>query len=182
MDSPVNSLYTYASSIISSLVRDNLIGDASFASMFFSKSLVLCCSSYFESVLTELIEYQVNIRKNECCPAYNFARSKGILKQYHSWFDWEAKNINKFLSLFGHDFKIAARNLIDRSERLRAAETSFMYIGALRNQLVHNNFASFSIDDSMDDVFRKFQEASELVEALKHVFQEYVGSLIENQT
>lgn len=66
---------------------------------------------------------------------------KAIESQYHTYFNWNAKNANQFLSLFGESFLQHMKRRVQKDAKLNQSILDFIEIGSLRNQLVHLNFA-----------------------------------------
>ncbi|WP_421329647.1 HEPN domain-containing protein [Aeromonas veronii] len=138
----------------------------------FSKIIVLSTASYFESKITELIKEQLNPSNCEITGAFIY--NKGLVRQYHSLFDWDAQNANKFFSLFGMDFKCHIEKLVANDPTLKSSIQSFLFIGSLRNKLVHQNYVTFQVDTTTEEVFNKFKLANEnFVEKLPEIMSDY---------
>jgi len=115
------------------------------------KTVILATASFLESRLTDLVLSELRIRNVDACPAFNFGKSMGVVRQYHAWFDWKTKNINKFLIQFGDGFKEEGRKYIDNHADRKNLERDFMTVGSTRNLLIHNNFLSYTIDLTYED-------------------------------
>ena len=99
-------------------------------------------------------------------------RNKVIVRQYHSLFDWNSNNANKFFSLFGADFKEFVTSRLE-GESMQEAVSAFMEIGRERNRLVHGDFGSFPMEKTADEVYELYQEGVRFVESLGRYFQEF---------
>ena len=51
---------------------------------------------------------------------------------------------------------------------------AFLQLGSLRNQLVHQNFAQFTVDFTAEDIFDLYQKANEFVEGFLDDLQQYI--------
>ena len=77
------------------------------------KVLILSCGSFFEYELTEMLKQYVKDKTNNDEQLINFLEKQAIRQKYHTLFDWGAqdkpnepsKSINKFLTLFGENFR-----------------------------------------------------------------------------
>ena len=76
-----------------------------------------------------------------------------VARQYHTWFDWERNNANRFFSMFGESCGRYMRSEIDRSDYLRDSIYAFMELGRDQNRLVHGNFGSFSLEKTSEDIY-----------------------------
>jgi len=152
------------------LSENNEISFKSNADIVFTKVLILSCASYFEDRIITLIS-------NYCCHITNdnkrissFIKIKGLDRQYHTLFDWKENNANKFFTHFGDELKTTHKTDIKNSEDLKCFEQDFMFLGRSRNTLVHSNFASFSIEETYEEVYEKFKNALKFVEYLESIF------------
>lgn len=136
------------------------------ANDYFRKVLVLSAASYFETTITNSILILAKNTKIE--PVWNFIKHKAISRQYHTYFDWEKKNINKFLKLFGDSFYTAISAEIDKDNTLKEGIENFMTLGNHRNLLVHENFASASMDLSTEEVIKMYRSALKFTEFLSN--------------
>lgn len=136
-----------------------------------SKSLALAVGSYFENEVTLLIEQFANKKSHGCAELVSLVKIKALTRQYHTLFDWEKTNANKFFSLFGEDFKKRAEEDIKNSNELKDSIKSFLELGELRNKVVHQNYASFTTDKTSEEIFSSFEKALFFVEYIKKKFE-----------
>jgi len=109
---------------LSSAIRTNL-----------AKGLVLAAASAFESDLMDHLE-TIYRRLLQAAPALaNFAVTTGMKRRYHTYFDWESPNANKFFGLFGPEFAERLKGRIAGEPELGQAMRDFMSLGRLRNEL-----------------------------------------------
>jgi hypothetical protein len=112
-------------------------------------------------MLTEaVLEFAAATTQSSLLPS--LIKVKAIARQYHSWFDWDKNNINKFVSLFGDDFRAFMANRI-KAQELEKAVTDFMTIGRDRNRLVHENFAAGYLEATTEEIYSTYQSALRLV-------------------
>ena len=134
-------------------------GEISFATYIdnvYKKVLVLSAASYFESVISKRILQYANEVSGRDKRIVKLIENKVIERQYHTLFDWKAKNTNAFWKLFGEETKEKARSTIDKDEELKSAEQSFIGMGQLRNLLVHENFAEYDVNLTVEEIYSKY--------------------------
>lgn len=148
-----------------------LSGNLTFATDYtdqMAKIILLSVASYFETSITEVMKINLNI---SCCPlTANFLDKKALSRQYHTLFQWEQSNANAFFSLFGDDFKAFMSSKVKEQSELDNAIKDFLLLGSLRNQLVHKNFVTFSLQITAADIMSKFESAHTNFVALLPVF------------
>jgi len=89
---------------------------------------------------------------------------KVVERQYHNWFDWDARNANRFLKMFGHACSEHMKAAIGDSEPLSASVRAFMEVGRDRNRLVHDNFGSFTLEKTSEEIYKLYQVGREFVD------------------
>lgn len=134
------------------------------------KSLALAAGSYFEFEISELLLQFAASKSNNCLELVGFIKNKALNRQYHSLFNWDARNANTFFGLFGEEFKKLAQEDVKSSQSLNDSIKSFLELGELRNMVAHQNFASFVTDKTSDEIFSSFEIALVFLEYLKKKF------------
>lgn len=86
-----------------------------------------------------------------------------IERQYHTLFDWESKNTNKFWGLFGEETKSKVKERLNSDDHLKATEQAFIELGRQRNLLVHENFAEYDVNTTVEEIYTKYKSACEFV-------------------
>jgi hypothetical protein len=142
------------------------------ASDNFRKALLLAAASYFEHRICNHVLEFVNLRSGGSVLISSFVRNKAIARQYHSWFEWEGKNANKFFALFGPDFRALMSKRINESESLKSSVAAFLEVGNERNKLVHQDYATFAFEKTLDEVYRLYKEALPFVELVPAALSE----------
>lgn len=132
----------------------------------FRKALVLASASYFEHRVSSCVLEFVH----ECAKGNDlvvgFVKNKAISRQYHTWFKWDESNANQFFGLFGSSFKQAMTERVTASDELRASIRAFLELGNERNKLVHQDFASFALEKTLDEIYGLYRQALLFVDGL----------------
>lgn len=131
------------------------------------KILLLAIASFFErKVSTRLLEY-IDYKTNNNSLIANLIQRKVLDRKYHTLFEWKEKNINSFLAIFGKDFKFSIENKIKDMPELNIGMKAFLQLGRLRNDLVHEDFATNKVGDkTMSEVYELFKIADQFIDFL----------------
>lgn len=147
-------------------------GEVSFATYIdsvYKKVLVLSAASYFESRISELISKYATKASGADKRIVTLIESKVIERQYHTLFDWKANNTNAFWKLFGESTKDNVRQQINSDEDLKVAEQCFIDLGRQRNLLVHENFAEFDVNITVEEIYDKYRKACNFISLIETV-------------
>ena len=147
-------------------------GEISFATYIdnvYKKVLVLSAASYFESKISELISKYAAKASGSDKRIVKLIESKVIERQYHTLFDWKANNTNAFWKLFGEETKESVRQTINGDEKLKTAEQCFIDLGRQRNLLVHENFAEFDVNITVEEIYKKYRQACNFISLIETV-------------
>ena len=147
-------------------------GEISFATYIdnvYKKVLVLSAASYFESKISELISKYAAKASGSDKRIVKLIESKVIERQYHTLFDWKANNTNTFWKLFGEETKESVRQKINGDEKLKTAEQCFIDLGRQRNLLVHENFAEFDVNITVEEIYKKYRQACNFISLIETV-------------
>jgi hypothetical protein len=125
----------------------------------FRKALILGAASYFESVVVKQVEDFVRTVSNEDVLVLGLTQRRVIKRQYHSWFDWDRPNANHFFGMFGEEFAQFMKSKVNADSALEASIRAFMELGAERNRLVHQDFASILVEKTAEDVYSLYERA-----------------------
>ena len=123
----------------------------------FRKALLLSAASYFETIP-------------------EFVRNKALSRQYHTLFDWNADNANKFFSLFGDPFKAYMQKRLKEDASLVQAVQAFMEVGRERNRLVHMDFGTFALEKTSDEIYQLFSAAYRFVSDLRTFLDDFANA------
>lgn len=162
--SAIDSLHSDFSDILEFLDESGEISWRSVADENFRKILLVAAASHFERSMTEVVVNFVEQVTAEDHPIKWLVQNKAVSRQYHTWFDWKAKNANQFFGLFGDSFKnhivekVRTDNDIDMSIR------AFLEIGGERNRLVHGDYGSFSLEKTSEEIYELYDTAKKFIE------------------
>ncbi len=124
-----------------------------------AKVLLLASASHLEQLTQEVIlDYFEEVTGGRAA-AVEFVRNKAIVRQYHTLFAWDKTNANQFFSLFGKDFKRVVEQVVKADGELDTCIRAFLEIGSLRNQLVHQNYAAFTLLKTADEIVDLYGKA-----------------------
>jgi hypothetical protein len=87
--------------------------------------------------------------------------------------------VNKFFRLFGEDFASKAKERVAIDDELSASVKPFISIGWSRNVLVHSDFVSFPLTETLSELIEQYRTALGFVAALRAMLTEdpaWVGS------
>lgn len=140
----------------------------------FKKVLLLAVASYLEKQITEILTDFSSQASSNCDPLVNFVQNKAIKKQYHTFFNWETKNVNNFLGLFGDSFKAQCVSDINTDNNLNDGVKAFLEIGSQRNYLVHENYAAYYLEKTSDEIFELYKKSQAFIDYLKRKFTEFI--------
>jgi len=166
MSTPVDRIHSESIEIIRSLKDAGEISLALSAEDSLRKALLLAAASYFEYKLTNDVFAFVESVTNRDSLVGSLVKSKAISRQYHTWFDWDKSNANKFFGLFGEEFKTHMNGKISISSDLMDGIKSFLLIGSERNRLAHGDFASFSMSLTAQDIYMHYSAALKFVDCI----------------
>jgi hypothetical protein len=155
---PIDRLYSEATAAIQVLGNNSEWSLQVAAADHFRKVLLLATASYFEDNLCNSVAMFVR-EEAKSVLIENFVRNKAIARQYHTWFAWDRKNANQFFGLFGKEFRELMESRVKARPELQSAIEAFLELGNERNLLVHQNYATFPMEKTLDEVYALYQSA-----------------------
>lgn len=134
-----------------------------------TKDFIICVASLHEEELCKIIE---DTAKDSTSNDHlvNFLKKKALSRQYHTFFSWkEAPNnfANQLFGLFGKTFLARMKSSIKSDSDLATSLEAFHYIATKRNQLMHNNYVTQSLDCTIDEILDKSKKSSYFIELFK---------------
>ena len=156
----VDVLYSEQKELIAFLRQQGQLSFSQSVEVFLSKTLLLSGASYFESRITNAIsDYATRISGSDEA-LISLVRTKAIERQYHTYFSWRAgsRSSAPFFAMFGSALKDLAKQEL-KNEQLSRAAAAFLELGDLRNLLVHENFASYPLDKTSDEIHQLYGAA-----------------------
>jgi hypothetical protein len=172
----VDRIYGDIEKLIALLASYGEISLSSSADDTYRKSLLLSIASFFESTLSQIV---IKFVEEQTCDKHivvSLVKSKAISRQYHTWFNWDGNNANSFFALFGADFKESVSMVVKENQQLDESIKSFLELGRDRNRLVHQDYASFPLEKTSDEIYRSYQSALRFIEWVPNVLREYAVS------
>ncbi len=139
----------------------------------FPKALLLAAASHFEKRLTEAVKEFAREVTTVDHPLVSLIETKAVERQYHTWFDWDKRNANKFFRLFGNAFRQHAEKKVDRNDLLNESIRAFLDIGRERNELVHEDFAGFQMNKTSEEIYGLYRSAAVFVDWFPQVIREF---------
>jgi hypothetical protein len=175
---PVDRLYEEATSILDTLKQTPEVSLQVAAADHLRKALLLAAASYFEQRLCCSVLDFVRESTNGSILVENFVQNKAIARQYHTWFQWDGNNANQFFGLFGSEFRSVMSTRVRESESLQSAVRAFLEVGNERNKLVHQDYATFPMEKTLDEIYKLYENALTFVENLPPALKEMQLQLI----
>jgi len=158
------------------LLTQNEVSLASMVGDQFRKTLLLAIASQFEHRVTGAVRaYSVSASSGDDALT-SFIKAKGITRQYHTYFNWDASNGNAFFGLFGSSFKAFMTKRLGESNDLQEGLVAFLTLGELRNQLVHNDYATFTLEKTPNEIYDLYRKAVVFVRDIGELFAEHAKS------
>jgi len=168
MDTPIDIFYREQKEVRSFLESHQELSHLAVVIRLQQKSLLLATASYFENRIQEMMVKFVNKRAAGDEMVVSILKKKAIDRQYHTYFNWDGNNANQFFTLFGSTFADKCKKEISKSQSLKNSVAAFLELGNKRNELVHLNFVSFSLDLTADEIYEKYRCALEFVSWLEN--------------
>jgi len=169
-DTPIDRIYKELGGAIEALRKSGEVSALVVVEDHARKALLLSVASHFEHKLTGHLKKLSSMTKSALLT--EFVIRKAITRQYHTLFKWEGKNANSFFALFGSDFKQRMEVKVKADTALDNSIKAFLELGLLRNQLVHNDYATFSLEKTSDEIYHLYRAALHFVDSLPDWFSE----------
>jgi RiboL-PSP-HEPN len=168
----VDRLYEEAAAVILALQQTPEISLQVAAADHLRKALLLAAASYFEHRVCGCVLEFIRECAGGSALVENFVRNKAIARQYHTWFKWDENNANQFFSLFGSEFRATMSNRVKGSDDLQSSVRAFLEVGNERNRLVHQDYATFPMDKTLDEIYALYRSALAFIEHLPKALRE----------
>ncbi len=169
----VDELHESFASLLSILEEAGEVSLRAVADENFRKSLLLASASYFERRMTETVISFVEDATNRNALVAALVRNKAVTRQYHTWFQWDTSNANSFFGLFGTDFRDFMKERIKADDELDASVRAFLELGRDRNRLVHQDFGTFPLEKTTEEIHALYTRAARFVDAVPGALREF---------
>lgn len=133
----------------------------------FRRSLVLAIASSFEHEITGIMREIPRVHAGKSTLVAGILEQRVISRQYHTYFDWERRNANKFFGMFGSEFSERAKAHVRDSPSLNQSIVDFLELGETRNKLVHLDYVTFDINKTPDDIIALYRSARLFISFLR---------------
>ncbi len=173
MDTIVDSLHRDFRALLAFLDEKKEVSLRSVADDNLRKTLLIAAASSFERCLTEIVIDYAKEATSEDHVLVWLVKRKAVSGQYHRWFEWDRKNVNGFFSLFGKTFRKYAETTVKNDEELQSSIHAFLEIGRLRNQLVHQDFGSFTLEKTSQEIYDLYTSAEKFVEWFPNTIRQF---------
>jgi hypothetical protein len=171
-DTPVDRLYKEALAVISVLEKQSEISSWVVAEENLRKTLLLAAASHFENRVTSAVADFVREATRGSVVVEQFVRNKAIERQYHTWFQWDGNNANHFFRFFGPDSCSLMKNRVGSRDDLQHSVKAFLELGNERNRLVQQDYASFTLEKTMEEIYTLYKRSLLFVEDLPLALRE----------
>ena len=173
--SNVDEIYQDVSDLFEFLRCQEKLEFLKFVDNSFRKLLLISAASYFERQLSDsVIQLAENVTSNDHV-LVNLIKRTAVERQYHTWFAWDARNANRFFSIFGDNFKAFAQKKISEDESMNTSIVDFLEIGRERNRIVHEDFSSFFMEKTFEEINNLYLSAKIFVDWFPGVMEEFLS-------
>jgi hypothetical protein len=167
----VDRLYQEYQDIVSFLDSKGEPSLRSSADETFRKAILLAAASFFEQQINDHIVSFCHEQSGKNQIVAEFVKNKALKRQYHTLFEWNKTSANHFFSLFGNEFKDLMITAVKTDDHLDKSIKAFLEIGRERNRLVHQDYGTFTLEKTADEIYKLYQSALTFVEVLPNRFR-----------
>jgi membrane-bound lytic murein transglycosylase len=166
MTNIVDDFYSKYEELLTNLLDNDKTSLHIWAHENFRKVLVLIMANHLENEIRTILQ-EFSKQKSGSELVSSFIR-KSMERQYHTYFDWEGSNANRFFALFGDTFRQEAGKDVHSDTKLEEGIKAFLEIGNTRNTLIHKRFHLADIGNkTAKEFYEAFEKAMIFVEYLK---------------
>ncbi len=155
---PIEKMYAENKDLLDFLTASNEITHRRVADDSFRKGLALSSASLFETLLTDALVQYANYHSSQNQCLMSMLKVRVFTKQFHTFFEWKDKNAGSFFKLLGEELGETLKREC-KNEPLKTALSSFLELGQLRNELVHQNFVTYPLEKTAQEVFELYSSA-----------------------
>lgn len=174
MASIVDTLHREFTALLTYLQNEGEVTFQTTAEDSFRKALLLSAASYFETMLMEKLTAFFRKKSQDTDVVISFIQNRALKRQYHALFTWDAKNANSFFGLFGDGFKRYIQAELKNNSELEESIIAFLELGNDRNLLVHQNFATYPLTKTADEIHGLYLKALYFVENIDSLLDGYI--------
>ncbi|MBY8856322.1 hypothetical protein K7711_07535 [Nocardia sp. CA2R105] len=152
----VGSLYGDYLGLVDDLRDRSPSGLAALNRTFHKVILVAAASSLEDQVKNVVESLFCNHGRNELGA---FIQKRVMARGYHQLFDWDNEKAKPFFSSFGKTCGELFDQKRKRDDTFEKQHYAFMRLGNLRNQLVHRDYATYTLDETPEELFKFYCSA-----------------------
>ena len=146
----------------------------------FAKTLLIAAASYLEVRLTQMIIDLYLEMTQGVEELAEFVKRQAIGRRFSQLFQWGSdespgRNANSFYILFGEGFSAHMKKRVQVDRDFDESVKAFLEIGSLRNQMMHENYAYFQLNKTVDDVYSLYTRAARFVDEFPDAIRQFIG-------
>lgn len=123
----------------------------------YHKAILIASASNLEARVKWIVEDLFT--QQGCDELGSFVRKNILSRGYHGLFDWKSEKATKFFDSFGDDCKDRYRDLMQTDESFKNEHDAFMRLGNRRNELVHQDYAEFNLNETPEELITLYRSA-----------------------
>lgn len=138
-------------------VKDRSLSGLSALNRTYHKVILVAAASSLESQVKRIVESI--FREHGRDELGNFIAKRVMARGYHQLFDWPNGTAKGFFSSFGTECADTFNALKKSDTEFAKQHSSFMRLGSLRNLLVHEDFATYALAETPEDLIALYRDA-----------------------
>lgn len=142
----------------------------------FRKYFLISCASFLEEKTKLCLKEFFQNNGDKRGLVSNFLGKASLSRGFHTLFDWESGNANKFFSHFGEEFKDEILKKAKSDSEFQQNMHSFMEIGRERNRHIHNDIANMQLDKTAKEIRQHFVCGNKFVDDFFDFLRSYEKS------
>lgn len=128
-------------------------------SRFSNKHILLSAASYLEHCFVQMLEeHTTDVLKGNGMFA-NFYIDRAIRKSFYKYFEFPKNNVKPFFKSFDKDTWKEKVDAIVPDKVFAEQKQGFCSLINYRNELVHNNYAAYSLELTADEIYSLYVRA-----------------------
>lgn len=153
---PVEALYEDYKGLVADLSTSSPSGLAALNRSYHKHLLVAAASSLEDRVKRLLPEMFRRHGREELA---TFVDKQVVARGYHTLFDWKNESARGFFTSFGEVCGKHFKKALADDDNLKRQHAAFMRLGNFRNQVVHNDYATYPIETTPEEVINQYRDA-----------------------
>ena len=109
-----------------------------------------------------------------------FVKKQAIGRRFAQLFQWGSdespgRNANSFYILFGEGFSAHMKQRVQEDRDFDESVKAFLEIGNLRNQMVHESYADFQLNKTVEEVYSLYTSTALFVDEFPGTIRHFIG-------